>query len=1051
MRHPILVVVGAVVLAGLAAVHTQSAAPTDLFFSEYLEGNSNNKALEIYNGTGAPVDLAAAGYSVQMFFNGSATAGLTINLTGTVSDGDVYVLAHQGAAPDILAQADQTNSSGWFNGDDAVVLRRGSEVVDVIGQVGIDPGTEWGTGNTSTADNTLTRLAGFCTGDVEGSDAFDPQVQWEGFFTNTIANLGVHSVTCGATTDEAPAVSAVTPVNGSAAVPLNSDVLVTFSEPVQVTPSAFTLACTLSGSHAAVVSGGPTTFTLNPGADFVFDERCTLTVAASEVADQDTSDPPDAMAADVTASFTTDADPCRAPFTPIYSIQGAGASAAITGPLTTQGVVVGDYEGAGTNFIRGFFIQDPAGDGDPATSDGIFVFNGANDAVRIGDLVRVTGTAGEFQGQTQIGSVTAIRGCGTSATVSATVVTLPFAAPVAGVDDAERFEGMLVRLPQTLVVTELFQLGRFGQVVLSAGGRLAQPTHVAAPGAAAAEIQAANDLNRVVVDDGQNDQNPDPIVFGRAGQPLSAANTLRAGDTASGIVGVMTYSWAGHAAGPNAWRVRPVNALGGAVVFDAANPRPEGAPAVGGTLKVVGMNLLNYFNTFDGAGSSPPFACRLGEGGELTDCRGADDAGEFDRQWPKTVAAILGSRADVVGVAEIENDGYGPGSAIADLVAKLNAAAGSGTYRYVDADAEAGRVNALGTDAIKVGLIFKPAAVMPIGLTAVLDTRSFVTGGDAVERNRPALAQAFQTPAGGRVVVVVNHLKSKGSACDAPDPGDGQGNCHVVRTNAAAELAAWMATDPTSAGDVGALVIGDLNSYAQEDPIKALQDAGFVNLLEQLSGPRAYSYGFDGQWGYLDHALASPALGPQVTGVAEYHINADEPSVLDYNDDFKSASQMASLYGADAFRAGDHDPVIVGLGLEPNLSGEVSAAGWYTSRTGAMPGRAQAAGTAIFALTARYRKGALAPAGVFKVLFLGGRMDFTARSASWLTAGASRAVLQGEGTINGAGRYAFRVTLVEGEGGGAADRIRIRIWAESGAVVYDTGLQTLGGGRILVP
>ena len=131
--------------------------------------------------------------------------------------------------------------------------------------------------------------------------------------------------------------------------------------------------------------------------------------------------------------------------------------------------------------LRGFFIQDPVGDGDPATSDGIFVFEGSNaNTVSLGDVVRVTGTAGENQGQSQI-SVGTIVNCGTG-TVTPTDVILPFAAA----DFAEQYEGMLVRLPQTLYVTEHFQLGRFGQVVLSSGGRLQQPTNVAPPGAAGA-------------------------------------------------------------------------------------------------------------------------------------------------------------------------------------------------------------------------------------------------------------------------------------------------------------------------------------------------------------------------------------------------------------------------------------------------------------------------------------------------------------------------------------------------------------------------------------
>ena len=177
----------------------------DLFFSEYIEGTSNNKALEIYNGTGAAVNLATGGYDIQMHFNGSATAGLTIALTGSVQPGDVYVVANAAANATILAQADQTNGAGWFNGDDAVVLRRGGVVLDVIGQIGFDPGTEWGTGLTSTADNTLRRNPTICAGDPNGANVFDPAVEWVGFATDTFDGLGVH--TCATPAESAPAVS----------------------------------------------------------------------------------------------------------------------------------------------------------------------------------------------------------------------------------------------------------------------------------------------------------------------------------------------------------------------------------------------------------------------------------------------------------------------------------------------------------------------------------------------------------------------------------------------------------------------------------------------------------------------------------------------------------------------------------------------------------------------------------------------------------------------------------------------------------------------------
>ncbi|MCL6510640.1 MAG: ExeM/NucH family extracellular endonuclease [Anaerolineae bacterium] len=716
--------------------------------------------------------------------------------------------------------------------------------------------------------------------------------------------------------DAAPGVVSTTPANGATGVAANTNIDIAFSEPVNAGATSFSIACTTSGAVAFNLVGGPTTFTLDPAADFAAGETCTVTVIASQVTDVDTDDPPDAMEADFAFTFTVAGSSppvCSLPFTPIYQVQGSGETSPLAGQVVTvQGVVVGDYEGPTPN-LRGFYIQDLLGDGNPATSDGVFVFNGNNDNVSVGQLVRVTGTAQEFQGQTQIGNVTAIEQCGTTASVAPVDVLLPF--PSA--DYLERFEGMLVRLPQTLYVTEHFQLGRFGQITMSSGGRLFQPTQLAAPGAPALAIQAANDLNRIIVDDSLNNQNPDPIIFGGGTSPLAANNTLRIGDTATGIVGMMTFTWAGNAASGNAYRVRPTVQP----TFVSTNPRPARPANVGGTLKVAGANILNYFNTF-GAG-----ACALGVGGAPADCRGAENAAEFDRQVAKTVAMLVGTGADIIALAELENDGYGPNSAIADLVNRLNAATAPGTFAFIDADAGTGQVNALGVDAIKVGIVYKPAKVKPVGNTAVLNTGAFglfTTTGGVIQRNRPPLAQTFeQLLTGERLTVVANHLKSKGSPCAdnvspvGPDPdlGDGQGNCNLTRKAAAEQMAAWLATNPTGVSTPHVLIMGDLNAYAQEDPITALKNAGYINLIEQRLGPNSYSFVFNGQSGYLDYAMASPAAAARVTGVTEWHVNADEPNVLDYNLNFKSAGQQVSLYAPDAYRSSDHDPVIVGLNL----------------------------------------------------------------------------------------------------------------------------------------
>ncbi len=165
--------------------------------------------------------------------------------------------------------------------------------------------------------------------------------------------------------------------------------------------------------------------------------------------------------------------------------------------------------------------------------------------------------------------------------------------------------------------------------------------------------------------------------------------------------------------------------------------------------------------------------------------------------------------------------------------------------------------------------------------------------------------------------MAVNHLKSKGSACSGdPDAGDGQGNCNTTRTQAAEALVDWLATGPVGTGDPDRLIIGDLNSYAKEDPIGAIVGAGYADLIDRFIGSaNAYSYVFEGQSGYLDHALASTTLITQVAGIAEWHINADEPIALDYNVEFKSANQINTFYADGPFRSSDHDPVIVSLHL----------------------------------------------------------------------------------------------------------------------------------------
>jgi predicted extracellular nuclease len=604
-----------------------------------------------------------------------------------------------------------------------------------------------------------------------------------------------------------------------------------------------------------------------------------------------------------TVTVTIPPPPCSASVIGIHDVQGATDISPYNNQIVTvRGAVVGDYEGP-SPALRGFYLQDLSPDADPATSEGIFIFEASNaNSVSLGQIVQVTGAVEEFQGQTEIDAV-AIESCGAAASIAPEDVMLPVPAPVNGIAYLERFEGMLVRFHQTLYVTEHFQLGRFGQIVMSANGRLLQPTNVAAPGQPARAQQAANDLNRIIVDDELQNQNPDPIKFGRGGLPLTAMNTLRAGDTVTDLVGVMTYTWAGDAASGNAYRLRPVNALGGGIpYFQPANPRPAGPPDVGGRLKVAGMNVLNYFLTLD---NGQPLC---GPMGSKQQCRGAETAVELTRQQQKLNQSLLKIDADIVGMSELENTQDAQGGDVpplADIVGRLNASLGDNVYDYVD-------TGVIGTDTVRVGLIYKRARVTPIG-------PPFVDNNTV--HNRPPVAQFFvENATGERFTVVVNHFRSKGCSSSAgpgdTDQGDGQGCFNARRVQQAEALLSFVnSTVIPATGDADVLLIGDFNSYAKEDPIRTIEQGGFNNLVARFSGPGAYSYAFDGQWGYIDQALASASLLAQVTGASDYHINSDEPSVLDYNTNFKSPSQLFSLYNADEFRTADHDPVIIGIDL----------------------------------------------------------------------------------------------------------------------------------------
>ena len=233
----------------------------------------------------------------------------------------------------------------------------------------------------------------------------------------------------------------------------------------------------------------------------------------------------------------------------------------------------------------------------------------------------------------------------------------------------------------------------------------------------------------------------------------------------------------------------------------------------------------------------------------------------------------------------------------------------------------------VGTDAISVGFIYKPESVSLIGETAILDTLTFTDPMQSgTPKNRPAIAQSFKQHAtGSALTIAVNHLKSKGSSCGESDDSQetGQANCNQTRTRAAEVETAWLATNPTGVETDKILIIGDLNAYRMEDPISAIKQAGYTDLADHFGGDHAYGYVFDGLVGYLDHALANDALFPYVSGITDWHINADEVNLLDYNDTFVDAGEQwfdakpsaNELFTINPYRSSDHDPVIIGIAL----------------------------------------------------------------------------------------------------------------------------------------
>ena len=568
----------------------------------------------------------------------------------------------------------------------------------------------------------------------------------------------------------------------------------------------------------------------------------------------------------------------------IADVQGDAAATPLPGAVVTvEGVVTGDYRSATASGYRGFYLQDPLGDTTDSRSDGIFVFSsGANPAIAIGDLVKVTGTASEFNGQTQISATT---DASYELVQAAAGLPAPVSLPSSVVGASrEAYEGMLVT-PQDARLSSSHQLFNFGSLWLGVGSLAVKATETTDAGAAAAAIAAANRANRLLVDDGYSIQVSNAAHPGN--QPYFTADTVvRNGDLFVSPAAGMILGW-----GFADWRLQPQRPLSDTSpaeyaalepTWQTANPRTDAPAEVGGDFSVGAFNVFNYFTTFGGQ------------------ARGATNAEEFAIQQSKIVSAITALDADVVALMEIENSvklGEAPDEALANLVAALNSATAPGTWAFVPTPTPL--LDAATTDFITNAIIYQPASASPVG-------ESFASIDETVwDIAREPIAQTFEVD-GKVLTVVANHFKSKSppSGNTAPEPADLQGFFNAERVEQANELVEFVAgiqADAAKGPDV--LLLGDFNAYQEEDPSQVITAAGFVDLVPDLTDE--FTYTFDGELGSLDHAYASPSLAPFITGADVWTINSPEWSDRGY--------EFGASEAGTPFRSSDHDPVKVGV------------------------------------------------------------------------------------------------------------------------------------------
>jgi predicted extracellular nuclease len=594
-------------------------------------------------------------------------------------------------------------------------------------------------------------------------------------------------------------------------------------------------------------------------------------------------------------------------FYSISDIQGAGFTSPLIGrSVITEGVVTLVLQGR--DQYRGFWLQQDSPNtpnkaslsASGSNSKGIFVYH-QGQAVKSGQSVRLSARVEEYNGLTEVKKIKALKICARSLELpKAETIILP----VFSLLQLEAKEGMRIILPQELVISDLhgtgYGLGNYGQFAVSSQLH-SQPTELwtaAQLRKGEASSLLKKELDYLLIDDGSAKAFPTFIPYPTI-EGFSAENPIRVSDRVSHVSGIL-HAYDDH------YIIIPDNPA--AISIQTVYPRTK-TPSIAknSNLIIASMNLGNYFNG-DGKNNKHNNA-------GFPSTRGAKSMAGFTLQTDKIVSALVAMDADIIGVMEVENDGYGKDSTINSLTQALNEKIKAShqsksklQYRYVKPVVKQLTQGKLGRDVIAVGFLYRPETVSLSGAARVLDAGSSKNALFNDRRNRPSLIQTFKFKQQS-FVIALNHFKAKGRPCDEVEVDTLQGNCNVTRYHAALALAEFL--KPSADASLPILILGDLNAYSQEEPLLALYEAGFSNLKymthllhkESLSFSYSFSYSFRGLLGNLDHALANSEFLPFIKSVDSWHINSLEDVLLDYNN-----------YGSpDMHRSSDHDPVILGI------------------------------------------------------------------------------------------------------------------------------------------